>query len=172
MATKSLSSLKSFKDVGDPEAERATKLKKDWNLFQAWLGERGLKGHPSLDRGVGDANVGLQYVKQFQKENPTTLVTPQNIPEIQGHFKNYRDYTLNKLRNRQAMLIDAKNPNGRYVAPDENLDFYMSGLSKVDGIPGSLTTQHRFPDSFLTTIYRGTSGKIEKQMTVNQGLAQ
>lgn len=156
---------------GDPVAERATKLKQDWNTFQSWLKQQGVAGSPELDKGVGENNGGIRMIRQYQKVNPTTLVTPENIPEIQGHFKNYRDYTLNKLRNKQAMITDAKNPNGRYVNPDENLDYYMSGLSKVDGIPGSLTTQHVFPQSFLTTIYQNPSGKIEKKETINQGLA-
>ncbi len=157
---------------GDPTAERAAKLKADWNKFVDFLQAKGVKGNPALDSGVGDGNVGIQYVKEFQKLNPTTTITPQTIPEVQGHFQNYREYTLNKLRNKQAMITDAKNPNGRYVTPDENLDYYMKDLSKVDGIPGQRTTNWKFPESFLTTVYKAPGGAIEKKVTVNQGLAQ
>ncbi len=47
----------------------------------------------------------------------------------------------------------------------------MRGLSIADGVPGSLTTSHVFPSSFLTTIYKDPSGKTEKVEKVNTGLA-
>ena len=157
--------------AGDPTSDRATQLKKDWNSYQLWLKSKGLAGKPELDKGVGDQNLGMQYVKQYKKENPASLVSPETIAEVQGHFKNYRDYAIQQLREKKAMLNDPKNPNGRYVAPDENLDFFMKDLSKVDNIPGSKTTSWQFPPSFLTTIYKDPKGQIEKKEVLNTGLA-
>lgn len=155
---------------GDPTADRAMQLKKDWNAYTDWLAKKGLKGHPSLDVGLGDKNVGMQYVRQYKKENPSSLVSPENINEIQGHFQNYRDFAINQLRNKKAMLNDQIAPNGRYVTPTENLDFFMKDLSKVDGIPGQRTTSWKFPNEFLTTIYKSPTGAVEKKTVENKGL--
>lgn len=156
----------------NPTSERATKLKSDWNSFVDWLDKKGVKGNPDLDAGVGNDNVGIRFVRQYQQENPNTLISPETIKEVQGHFQNYRDYTIDQLRNKKIMLSDSKTPKGRYVTPDENLDFYMKDLSKVDGIPGQRTTKWKFPNEFLTTIYKAPDGKVEKSETINKGLAK
>ncbi len=150
---------------GDPEAERATRLKKDWNSFQSWMKAKGVAGSPALDQGLGEGNLGIKYVRQYQKENPTTLVAPENIKEIQQHFQNYRNYAINEIKNKRATY---SGDVSKIDTPDSD---FMRGLSTVDGIPGSLTTQHQFPSSFLTTIYKDPSGKTEKVEKVNTGLA-
>ena len=157
-----------------PEEERAQKLKTDWNTYVNWLAQKGLKGHPSLDSGVGDSNVGIQQVKQFQKENPGTLISPETISEVQSHFQNYREYVLNKLRTdpKHNMITDPKTGEQRSALPDENLDFFMRDLSKVDGIPGQKTTNWQFPSAFLTTIYKGPGGNVENKVKTNLGLAK
>lgn len=175
LSTRSLTDaqdLMSMKKEGEPSSDRAMKLKTDWNDFVDFAEKRGLKGHPELDKGLGEENNGIRLVRQYQKENPNTLVTPENIAEIQTHFKNYRDYSINQLRTKKAQLTDAQNPTGRYVTPDENLDFYMKDLSKIDGIPGSRTTSWRFPKSFLTTIYKNSTGKVEKTTIEDQGIVK
>lgn len=158
---------------GDADAIRAQKLKEQWNLFVDFAEKRGLKGHSDLDKGVGADNNGIKLVKEFQAANPGTLITPENIPEIQKHLQNYRDYSINKLRTDPLhnQIVDSKNPKGRPVLPNENLDYYMKDLSKIDGIPGSRTTAYRFPTDFLTTIYKGSGDKVEKTETINRGLA-
>ncbi len=163
MAT-SLSNIKTL-NGGDPVSDRATRLKSDWNGFQGWLKKRGLAGHPSLDKGVGENNVGIQYLRQYNKENPTSLARPENIKEIQQHFQNYRNYAINEIKNKRATY---SGDVSKIDTPDSD---FMRGLSIADGVPGSLTTSHVFPSSFLTTIYKDPSGKTEKVEKVNTGLA-
>lgn len=163
MAT-SLSNIKTL-NGGDPVSDRATKLKQSWNDYQMWLKKRGLAGHPSLDKGVGENNVGIQYLRQYNKENSTSLARPENIKEIQSHFQNYRNYAINEIKNKRATY---SGDVSKIDTPDSD---FMRGLSVADGIPGSLTTSHQFPTTFLTTIYKDPSGKTEKVEKVNTGLA-
>ncbi len=147
---------------GDAKSERAMQLKTQWNKFARWAAEKGVAGSPDLDKGVGEQNGGIKLVRQYQKENPGTLITPENIPEIQGHFKNYREHVIDLIKNKKADY------SGDINMVDTN---FMPHLSKIDGIPGSLTTKSTFPDEWLTTIYKGPGGVVEKQETVNTGLA-
>lgn len=177
LSTRSLTDaqdLMSMKKEGEPASDRAMKLKKSWNDFQEWLGKKGLVGHPELDKGVGEDNGGIKAVRQYQKENPNTLVTPENIPEIQKHFQNYREFVINKLRTdpKHNQITDPKTGISRSALPNENLDFFMRELSKVDGLPGQLTSKHRFPSEFLTTIYKDPSGKVEKTTVEDKGLVK
>lgn len=150
---------------GDPESDRATKLKSSWNDFVGWLDKRGLKGNAALDRGAGESNVGIQYLRQYNKENPTSLATPENVKEIQSHFQNYRNYAINEIKNKRATY---SGDVSKIDSPDSD---FMRALSIVDGVPGSRTTSHTFPSSFLTTIYKDPSGNIEKTTKENTGLA-
>lgn len=163
MAT-SLSNIKTLSG-GDPVSDRVARLKSDWNGYQSWLQKRGLAGHPSLDKGVGENNVGIQYLRQYNKENPTSLARPENIKEIQSHFQNYRQYAINEIKNKRATY---SGDVSKIDSPDSD---FMRALSVVDGIPGSKTSSHVFPPSFLTTIYKDPSGKVEKTTKVDTGLA-
>lgn len=161
---KSLSKLKALNET-DPTSDRATKLKAAWNDYQAWLKKRGLAGHPSLDKGVGENNVGIQYLRQYKKENPTSLAAPENIKEIQSHFQNYRQFAINEIKNKRATY---SGDVSKIDTPDSD---FMRALSIVDGIPGSRTTTYAFPSTFLNTIYTDPKGKVEKSTRQDMGLA-
>ena len=158
--------------VSNPAEIRAQKLKTDWNRYVDWLDQKGVKGSSQLDAGTGAGNLGIKYVNQYKKENPDSLISPETIKEVQGHMNNYRESTIQQLRDKKAQISDAKAPGGsRFVSPDENLDYYMKNLSVNDGVPGQQTTAWKFPDEFLKTTYRGPGKKVEKVTVENQGLA-
>lgn len=90
------------KTEGDPSDERAMKLKSDWNQFVGWLSKKGVAGTPELNEGEGENNLGIKYVRQYQKENPNTLISPETIKAVQGHFQNYREYAINKIKTKKA----------------------------------------------------------------------
>lgn len=146
---KSISSLKTLgEDDPKKNAEVSNKLRKDYNDYLGWLKSKGLQGHPSLDKN----DLGGQMIDQYQKENPTTSVNRAAVVPIQQELSKYRDYSINELRNKRAMLTDAQNPNGRFVSPNENLDGYMKNLSQIDGIAGQRTTSTAFPLSYMKTL--------------------
>ena len=146
---KSISNLKTLgEDDPKKNAEVSTKLRGDWNSYVQYLKSKGMQGHPSLDKN----DLGGQMIDQYQKENPSTSVSRATIAPIQQELSKYRDYSINELRNKRAVLSDAQNPTGRFVTPNENLDGYMKDLSKVDGIAGQRTTSYQFPDQYMKTL--------------------
>ena len=146
---KSISNLKTLgEDDPKKNAEVSTKLRGDWNNYTTWLKGKGMQGHPSLDKN----DLGGQMIDQYQKENPSTSISRATIAPIQQELSKYRDYSINELRNKRAMLVDSKNPSGRFVEPNENLDNYMKDLSQVDGIAGQKSTRISFPLSYLKTL--------------------
>ena len=146
---KSISDLKTLGEE-DPKKneEVSNKLRQDWNNYTTWLRAKGMQGHPSLDKN----DLGGQMIDQYQKENPTTSVNRASIVPIQQELSKYRDYSINELRNKRAVLSDAQNPTGRFVTPNENLDGYMRDLSKIDGIAGQRTTSYQFPDRYMKAL--------------------
>ena len=132
-------------------------IRRDWNAYTLWLEKKGLKGHPSLDT----QDNGGKMIDLYRKENPNTLISRDKVAAIQQEFAKYRDWTLNEIRNKRAMLVDAKAPGGRFVEPNENLDGYMKDLSIVDNIAGQRTTSHTFPDRYLQTFNNGQLVKKE-----------
>ncbi len=161
---KSISEIKSLYQ-GTPTEDGTAKLKSDWNLFVDYMQKNGAKGHPDLDKGVGKNNMGIRYLEQYRKENPSTSLTPENVSEVQKNFQNYRDFAINEIKNKRATY------DGDISKIDTPQSDFMKDLSIVDGIPGSRTTSHQFPSSFLTTIYKSPTGQVENKNTVNQGLA-
>lgn len=162
---KGLSSLKTFTEPkeGDKKTKKEAPINsKDmqaWNDWIVWLDKKGLKGNKSLDTG----DMGNKMIDEYRKENPNTSLTRDMVIPIQKAFKQYRDFSINELRNKKAMLVDAKNPNGRFVSPDENLDSYMKDLSIVDGLPGSKTSSHKFPLRYMKTYENGALKSVENQ---------
>lgn len=120
------------------KSDISNKLRSDWNAYTEYLSKKGLKGHPSLDKN----DLGGKMIDQYRKENPTTLVSRENIKPIQQEFSKYRDWVINEARNKKAII-------------DVPEDQFMRGLSTVDGIPGQRTTSFSFPNSYLTTILNG-----------------
>lgn len=128
--------------LGTPptEAPVDNKLRTDWNNYISWLDKKGLKGHPSLDK----SNLGFKMIEEYRKENPSTLVSKENILPIQKEFQRYREWALEQAKKGQAKLT---------VAPEN----FMKALSIIDGIPGQRTTSFQFPESYLTTFQDGKS---------------
>jgi hypothetical protein len=124
------------------DATVSKKLREDWNTYTSWLEKKGYKGHPALDHN----DFGGKMIDVYRKENPTTSVSRSTIKPIQEELSKYREFSLNQIKNRKALI------NNRWVEPNENLDYYMKDLSVVDGIAGQRTTSHNFPPEYLRTL--------------------
>lgn len=157
---KSLSSLKTLGEE-DPkkDAEVSSRLRQDWNNYTEYLKSKGLKGHPSLDKN----DRFNKEIDEYRKVNPNTTVTRESVWDIQKELSKYRDYSINELRNKRAMYVDAKSPNGRFVEPNENLDLYMKDLSKIDGKAGHRTTNYQFPLSYMKTFMNDKLQSVENK---------
>ena len=137
--------------VGDPTVPPVMddKVKTAWNDYTNYLGKRGLKGSASLDAG----NNGLNALEAYRKENPSSILTKEHIPLIQKALSDYRTKSLALIKSGKATGPDN---------PDEN---FMPGLSKVDGIPGSLTTNYQFPAENITHQLRDERNKVISSVT-------
>ncbi len=129
---------------GEPVVDN--KIRLAWNDYTNWLAQKGLKGHPSLDKN----DLGGQMIDQYRKEHPDTPINREIIPTIQKEFGNYRNYVLAKVAAGKAKLD---------VAPEN----FMKALSIVDGIPGQRTTSFQFPSEYLQTFNNGQNlGMVNK----------
>lgn len=133
---------------GKKERPVNDKNRADWNKYVDYLDKKGMKGHPSLDKGGND----VKMINQFRKEDPTTTMSKEMVTPIQKEFSSYRTSMIQKIKDKKALMTDSESPNGRYAKPNENLDNYMKDLSVVDGIAGQRTTMHKFPDAKLKTV--------------------
>lgn len=137
----------------DPPEENnpviTNKLRKDWNDYVSFLESKGMKGKPELDKD----GLGFKMIDEYRKVNPNTLVSKETIIPIQKEFQNYRNWSLDQIKQGKAKLAEGVTP--------EN---YMRALSIIDGIPGQRTTSFRFPESYLTTFNDG-----KNMGTVNHG---
>ena len=140
-------------NIGEPKIDDATK--QSWNDYVQYLQTKGLKGHPSLDQG----DTALKVLDAYRKENPKSLLSRDNIPLIQQEFSSYRGKALADIKSGKA-----SGP----VNPDEN---FMPGLSKIDGIPGSMTTSYTFPAARTTHELRDEKGKVLESRTETKPFA-
>ena len=141
----------------NPEPEPAPapindNIKQAWNDYTAYLNKKGLMGSATLDAG----DTGLKTLAMYQKENPSTILTKEHIPIIQQAFSDYRGRALADIK------------AGRATGPKNPDETFMPGLSKIDGIPGSMTTSYQFPAGNITHQERESNGKILASTTDHQ----
>lgn len=136
---------------GDGDKPVDNTIRQAWNDYITYLDSKGLKGHPSLDKG----GKGFQVLEQYRKEHPETPITKELIPTIQKEFGNYRQFALDEIKNKKANF-----------APGTDENNFLRALSIVDGIPGQRTTSFAFPNRYLQTF---NDKKLEK--TTNLGFA-
>jgi len=128
------------KDGGDKQPQMTNDIRKAWNDYTHWLGQKGLQGKPELDKN----NYGFKVLEDYRKENPDTPLTKDLIPVIQQEFSNYRDYSLDKIKKGKGAF-----------GPGVNEENYMRALSVVDGIPGQRTTSFSFPSEYIALFDNG-----------------
>lgn len=130
----------SKKTTEDPPVQVDNNLRREWNNYTTYLASKGLKGHPSLDTG----GRWEQALEMYRKDFPKTILNKALIPAIQKDFSNYRNFVLDKYKQGKAVFEKGTDENN-----------FMKDLSIVDGIAGSKTTSHNFPDEYLQTFENG-----------------
>jgi hypothetical protein len=100
---------------------------RDWNAFVDFVESKGYKGSKELD--VKGAGLGKKLMDEFKKLHPETSVNYEMVAQVQqamvGVQKTAQEFS--KRRN------------------DPDAENIMGNISKVDGWPGSKTTQFKFP---------------------------
>lgn len=103
------------------------KQREDWNNYVNWLEKKGYKGSPLLDKK--ETGLARNLFDQFIKENPKSTINYETVKSVQ--------YEMQKLRDAaQGFAARRNDPNAKNI---------MSGVSKLDGWPGSKTTSFKFP---------------------------
>lgn len=129
--------------------------RKDWNDYYSYLKKNNLSGSDKLDAGNGNDNAGIKQLQTYIKSNPNTSLTPELIPAIQKDFSNYRQFALNDIKSGHSAFGDGVNE-----------DNFMKELSVVDGLPGSKTTKHFFPERYMNEMNKGFAKTGESAMNV------
>ena len=130
---------------------------RDWNDYVNWLGQKGIKAHPDLNKGEGDDNNGIKVLKKYIELHPNTSLTPDIVPHIQQSFIDMRNHLLDEVK-KGNMKLD------KGVTPDN----FLKDLSGVDGVPGQNTTRYQFPEVY--TKYLDSQNKVVK--TTDDGLTK
>ena len=131
-------------------------VKQAWNDYTAYLNKKGLMGSATLDAG----DTGLKTLAMYQKANPNSILTKEHIPVIQQAFSDYRGRALADIKSGKA--TGPKNPD----------ETFMPGLSKIDGIPGSMTTSYQFPAANFTHQIKDANGRVISSTTDHQKFAK
>lgn len=112
-------------------------VRQSWNDYVDFLKKKGIAGSPELDKG----GLGHAMLDLYIRENPGTYLKPEMVKDIQADFANLRKYHLEQIKNGKAVFAEGTNESN-----------FMQELSKLDSYPGSLTTRHKFPFEYMTTI--------------------
>lgn len=132
-------------NIGDPKAREPKALtpqeKRDWNKYVDYLDSIKMKGKDVLDK----ENLGIDYLNDYIKKNPSTTLTKDKIYDIQASLLDQKKYAQDQVRKGLA-------------APPEGgtVEDIMPGLSKLDSYPGSLTTKYKFEGGKL----KGKAGEV------------
>ena len=127
-------------------APLSVQQRQDWNAFLDYLGKKGIGGSKDLD--ARDKSLGLSYLKQYQKENPNTTITPDVIPQVQyDQYLIRKGDSFNGLSPEQMAYL-----RKGLTRPDGTSPYLSRPVSDVDGWLGSLTSKQYYP-----TARRGTN---------------
>lgn len=110
--------------------------RQDWNNFLMYLDKKGIGGSKDLD--VKDKNIGLAYLKQYQKENPNTTINPHIISNVQ-----YDQYLLRKGDSFNGLTPEQMS----YMRKGLNPSYLAREVSPVDNWLGSITSKLYYPQA-------------------------
>lgn len=54
-------------------------VRQEWNTYIDWLRNKGMAGHPDLDKN----GLGYEMLEQFRRENPMTVLRKEIITPLQ-----------------------------------------------------------------------------------------
>lgn len=112
--------------------------KNKWNKFLDFVEANKMKGSPLLDQR--NKSVGMTLLQKFNMNNPKDALPLDIIPKVQQSLQDYRNNLVNQWK-AGKMQADIKSP-----------DEIMSGISPVDGWPGTKTLSSRFPTASVTIV--------------------
>jgi hypothetical protein len=147
----------------DPNMIKRKAVMNDWNTFIDFLDTKGLKGSAKLNT---DKNFNQSLFNEYRKANPKSQLTYDMVPDVQKEFVNYRNYSIDQLRNGK---LKVQGKDGKILTPDQfepqlgkNFENFWPELSKVDGWVGEKTSKWKFPTLYMQTI-DGTTGQVIKE---------
>jgi len=110
-----------------PAKELTPQQRQDWNNYVDYVEKKGFKGSPQLDKK--DTGLAKKLFDEYVKANPATSINYDTVKSVQ--------YEMQKLKDSAQEFAARRN--------DPNAKNIMSGVSPVDGWPGSKTTSFKFP---------------------------
>lgn len=133
------------KDTLSPE------MMEEWNNFILWLRTKGLAGNPKMDHIA----FSQQAMTAYKQETPDSKITYDIVRPVQTQIKNFRQYSINKIRQGKMDVKPVKDFN---LAPDYSN--YMDWVNKTteDGILGQYTSQFMFPKYYITYMTDANRG--------------
>lgn len=131
---------------GDPEPLTPQK-RQEWNKYVDFVEKRGYKGSAELDKR--DTGLANKLFDEFKKEFPDTSLSLNDVSSVQFEMQQLKKTVQDFQKRRGA----------------KDAGTMMQGISKVDGWPGSKTTQFKFPVMALET-YHNDKLKSKKNLGI------
>lgn len=125
-------------NYGEPDKPLTPQDKAKWNKFVGFVEANHMKGNPILDQR--NKQVGMSLLQKFNLANPKDALPTDIIPKVQQSLQDYRTNLVNQWKAGKVAPIDG-------VKTEDDI---MSGISKVDGWPGTKTLASRFPTAVVT----------------------
>lgn len=111
-----------------PKKTLTPQQRKDWNEYVDFVAQRGYKGSTLLDKK--ETGLAKKLFDEYKKLKPTASISFEDVPIVQEEMEQLK-------QSAQAFAARKGEIDANKI---------MSGISKVDGWPGSRTTQFKFPD--------------------------
>jgi len=114
--------------------------KAKWNKFIGFVEANNMKNNPVLDQR--NKQVGMSLLQKFNLANPKDALPTDIVPRVQQELQDYRTNLVNQWKAGRIAPIEGVKTEGDL----------MSGISKVDGWPGTKTLSSRFPTAQITIV--------------------
>lgn len=126
--------------------------RRNWNQFLDYLESKGVAGSQELDNR--DSSLGLQYLDEYNKDNPKAQVDKSFIPVSQ-----YESWLIRKQHSFPTLTKDEATRAFNNFSPVYN----QAPISGVDGWLGQLTSKQYYPAFRSDETFNRANGAQEKK---------
>lgn len=117
--------------------------KANWNKFIDFVKMQNMAGNPQLDQR--NKQLGMALLQKYNYSNPQQALPMDVVPRVQQDLQDQRAQLVSQFRSGK----------GNFTPDVKSEDDIMSGISPVDGWPGSKTLAHKFPVAQAVTVDNG-----------------
>lgn len=116
-----------------------------WNRLIQFAKQKGYSGMEALNH---DEKLRKRVFDEYNAANPDSPVDYSIVKDVQNEIQKYKQKALQAIQ------------SGKGSYSGSNLNNFMSGTSKVDGVFGSKTSSWEFPSAYIKDASTGELKKV------------